>query len=217
MVKMELGEHPQKFLLRVDQMAKELERVDRAVDPEDIDIVILSGLTSQYDAEVCLLERSSDWPTREWIERAVINQYERLECEKSAAGSRAMLSARGHRRNDNPPIRFPLCSHTGHSALQCHELQITRREKKPIEYQRKGEHSGNGGGGGNGDGRGGNCGGGGSKNRSGDGGKQNKSSEDSESGDKTACPDCYFCLESHKVSECPNRSASATVPATSNS
>ena len=45
MMKMELGEHPRKFLLRVDQMVKELERVDRPVDRKDIDIVILSGLT----------------------------------------------------------------------------------------------------------------------------------------------------------------------------
>ena len=88
-------------------MAKEPERVDRPVDPKDIDIVILSGFTPQYDAEVRMLESSSDWPTREWIERAVINQYERLECEKSAAGSRAMLSARGLRRNDTPPTRCP--------------------------------------------------------------------------------------------------------------
>ena len=54
-MKMELGEHPRKFLLRVDQMAKELERVDRPVDSKDIDIVILSGLTPQYDAEVRML------------------------------------------------------------------------------------------------------------------------------------------------------------------
>ena len=46
--KMELREHPRKFLLRVDQMVKELERVDRPVDPKDIDIVILRGLTPQY-------------------------------------------------------------------------------------------------------------------------------------------------------------------------
>ena len=150
MMKMELGEHPRKFLLRVDQKVEELDRVDRPVNPKDIDIVILSGLTPQHDAEVHMLESSSNWPTREWIERAVINQYERLESEKSAAGSRAMLSARGHRRNDSPPIRCPLCSCTGHSALICREFQITRREKKANGYQRDEEHGGNGGGGGNG-------------------------------------------------------------------
>ena len=90
---------------------KDLERVGPLVDPKDIDIVILSGLT-QNDAEVRMLESSSDWPTREWIECAAINQDERLECKKSAAESRAMLSARSHRRNDTPPTRCPLCSRT---------------------------------------------------------------------------------------------------------
>ena len=228
MMKMELGEHPRKFLLRVDQMVKELEQVDRPVDPKDIGIVILSGLTPQYDAEVRMLESSPDWPTREWIERAVINQFERLKYEKSAAGSRAMLSDRDHRRNDNPPIRCPLCSRTGHSALQCRGFQITRRENKPNEHQRDGEHGGDGrggrNGGGGGNGRGGESGGvsgdrggEGSKNRGGGGGKKKKRSKDSEFGDKTACSDCYFCLEPHKASECPNRSASATGPATPNS
>ena len=209
MMKMELGENPRKFLLRVDQMVKELGQVDRPVDPNDVDIVILSGLTPQYDADVGMLENSSDWSTREWIERAVINQCERLECEKSAAGSRTMLSARGHRRNDKISIRCPLCSRTGHPALQCREFQITRREEKPNGYQRDGQHGGNSGDGGNGE-WGGNSGGGGgsreggdSKNRSGGGGKQKKSSKDSESGDKTAWPDYYFCLGSHKASGMP--------------
>ena len=106
--------------------------------------------------------------------------------------------------------------------------QITRREKKPNGYQRDGEHGGNGGGGRNGggggngrggesDGVGGNRGGGGSKSRGGGGGKPKKSSMNFESGDKTACPDYCFCLQPHKASEYPNRSASATAPATVNS
>ena len=86
------------------------EGVDRPVDPKNIDIVILSRVRPQYDEGVRMLESSSDWHTREWIERAVINENERLECEKSAAGSRAMLSTRGHRRNDKPhplPLLLP--------------------------------------------------------------------------------------------------------------
>ena len=113
---MELGEHPRKLLLLCGSNGggTNIEQVDRLVDPKGIGIVILSGLTPpQYDAEARMLESSSDWPTREWIKRAVINQQ--LECEKSAAGSRTVLYARGHRRNDNPPIRCPLSSHTGHS------------------------------------------------------------------------------------------------------
>ena len=37
MIKMELEEPPRKFLLCVDQMVKELERVDRPVDSKDIE------------------------------------------------------------------------------------------------------------------------------------------------------------------------------------
>ena len=135
-----------------------------------------------------------------------------------------MLSARGHRRNDTSPTRCPLCSRTGHSALKCGEFQITRREKKLNEYQRDGEHGDNGGGGSNGggsrnsggggNGQGGESGGGG-VNRG--GGTQNKSSMDSKSGDRTASLECYLCLEPHRASECPNRSAPATAPATPNS
>ena len=173
--KMELGEHLREFLLRVDQVAKELERVDRPVDPKDIDIVILSGLAPQYDAEVRMPESLLEWPTREWIEGGVINQYVWLKSETFAAGSRAMLFARGHRSNDKPPIRCSLCSRTGHSAVQCRELQNNSREKKSNGYQRDGEYGGNGGGGRNGgggvNGRGGKSGGVGS-NRGG-GGKKN--------------------------------------------
>lgn len=46
-------------------MAKELERVERLVGSKDVDIVVLSGSTSQYDAEVRMLESSSNSPTPE--------------------------------------------------------------------------------------------------------------------------------------------------------
>ena len=49
-------------------MVKELEGIDRPVDPNDIDIVILSELTPQCVAEVRMLESSSDRFTREWID-----------------------------------------------------------------------------------------------------------------------------------------------------
>ena len=88
-------------------LRSELERVDRPVDPKDTDLVILSGLTPQYDAEVRMIESSSAWPTREWIEHAVIKQPERLDYEKSPVEGRAVLSTRGHRSYDNPPIRCP--------------------------------------------------------------------------------------------------------------
>ena len=102
-MKIKLGEYPRFLLLRVDQMVKKLERVERPVDPKDVDIIILSGLTPQYDAEVRMLESFSDWPSQEWIERAVMNQYDRLQAEESAAGSKAMFVARNNARKSKPP------------------------------------------------------------------------------------------------------------------
>lgn len=41
-------------------MVKELERVKRLVHPSELNVVVLTGLTAQYDAEVRMLESSSD-------------------------------------------------------------------------------------------------------------------------------------------------------------
>jgi len=198
---MELGEHPRKFLLRVDQMVKELERVDRPVDAKDVDIVTLSGLTSQHDAEVRMLESSSDWPTREWIERVVVNQYERLESEKSAAGTKAMI-AHGNGRNPSLHARCPLCSRTGHAAQDCREYRVTKREPKPKGMR----HDGDAGNRGSGNHRGG----GGTRQKD-----RNANNWDSE--DKTDRPGCYFCQGPHKSSECPNRSSAAAATTASSS
>ena len=54
-----------------------------------------------------MLESSSDWPTREWIERAVINQYERLESEQLAAEIKVMIA---HGLRPDPVTRCSLLS-----------------------------------------------------------------------------------------------------------
>lgn len=59
-IEMELGENLREYLLRADRMVKELERVNRPVNLEDIDVAILRGLTSQCDAKVRILESLSD-------------------------------------------------------------------------------------------------------------------------------------------------------------
>lgn len=105
--------------------------MDQHVDSKDVDIFILSGFFSQNDAEVRMLESSSGWPTLEWIERAVINQNERLRSEQSAVGSQAMLAGRGNGHNSKPSApSCPLCSRTGHTTKGCREYIVTEREHK---------------------------------------------------------------------------------------
>lgn len=103
---MKLGEQPRKVLLLTNQMVQELERVERPVDPKDIDKGILSGLTPQDDTEVRTLESRSDWPSREWIERAVMNQYDRQQTEESTAGSKEMFTIQSKGTKPASPSRI---------------------------------------------------------------------------------------------------------------
>ena len=80
-----------------------MDRVGRPTLEKDIDIIVLTGLSSQYDAEVRMLESSADWPDRAWIERAVYNQYDRLTLEKSEAGPKALASVS---RVVSPPPKY---------------------------------------------------------------------------------------------------------------
>ena len=75
MVKMELGEHSRKFLVHVDQKAKELERVDRLVDPKDIDsgnshARELVGLAHTGMDQACCDKPVSGWNVRNLPPRA---------------------------------------------------------------------------------------------------------------------------------------------------
>ena len=92
-MKMELGEHPKQIFSRVNRLVKEMERVRRPTLEKDIDIVLLTGLSSQYGAEDRMLESSADSPAREWIERAVYNQYVPITRERSEAGPKALARA----------------------------------------------------------------------------------------------------------------------------
>ena len=128
-MKMELGEHPRQFFLRVDCLVKELERVGRPTLEKHIDIVVLTGLSSQYDAEVRMLESSADWPDRAWIGRAVYDQYDRLTREKSGAGPKALVSV-NRVVSPPPPEKCRFCSQAGHTAANCRKLEYAKREPK---------------------------------------------------------------------------------------
>ena len=104
-------------------MVKDTKRVERPVEPKEVEIVILSDIFPQYDAKFRMLESSSDWPIREWIGRTVVNQYERHQSERSTAGDKVMLAGRGDGRKSNPPPMLSLLS-TGRTAQGCKEYVI---------------------------------------------------------------------------------------------
>ena len=75
-------------------MVTEVKRIGRPVVTKNVDIVILSELKDQYDVEARILERSSNWSTRKWIE-CFIDQFDWLELQKSGTGSKSLVGARG--------------------------------------------------------------------------------------------------------------------------
>ena len=134
-MKMELGEHPRQFFLRVDRLVKEMEWVGRPTVEKDIDIVVLTELYSQYDAGVRMLESSADWLDRAWIELAVYNQYGRLTHEKSEAGPKAVASV-SHVVSppQSMPVLFASGAHRGE--LQKAGVSQTRTEGEWPARQR---------------------------------------------------------------------------------
>ena len=81
----------------VDSAAKELRRLGKTINEDDIVVVILNGVASEYDTEVRLLKRRDDVnPPRNKILQSLTNQYYRLQKQKSSTGGKALLaSARG--------------------------------------------------------------------------------------------------------------------------
>ena len=187
-MKMELGEHPRQFFLRVDRLIKEIERVGRPTLEKDIDIVLLTGLSSQYDAEVRMLESSTDWPDRAWIERVVHNQYDRLTREESEAGPKSLASVN---RVVSPPEICQFCSQAEHTAANCRKLKCAKREPKGNGKHGSGQR----------------------RRRAGKANKDGTASADR--GDKKLHRlKCYYCEGPHIQTNFPKKSTDAPKPTT---
>lgn len=76
------------------------------------------------------MESSSDRPSREWIKRATMNQYDNLQAEESATGSKTVFTTRSNNRKSKPFPRCSLCSRAGHTAKGCKEYIVTKRDQK---------------------------------------------------------------------------------------
>ena len=128
-MKMEIGEHPREFIMRVESAAKELRRLGKTVVEDDIVVVILNGVSSEYDSEVRLLECGDDVnPPRNKILQSLTNQYYRLQKQTSAAGGKALHAS----TRASVTATCQLCRRPGHAADQCFSYHITKaRSAKP--------------------------------------------------------------------------------------
>ena len=69
-----------------------------------------------------MLESSANWPDRDWIERTITNQYDRLENEKKDAGSHALVTVK---TSDGGDKRGLFC----HGASTCRKYKIIARDR----------------------------------------------------------------------------------------
>ena len=129
-MKMEIGGHPREFIMRADNAAKELRKLGKIVDEDDIVVVILNGVSSEYDTETRLLECGDDVnPPRNKILQSLTNQYYRLQKQTSAAGGKALhASARG-----SMTAMCQLCPKPGHAADQCFSCRITKARNAKLK------------------------------------------------------------------------------------
>ena len=72
------------------RVARELRRVEKAVDEDDKNLAILNGLPQDYAVERLLVKGGDDEPTWAHIENVVLNQYDRLQAEKFETGTKAL-------------------------------------------------------------------------------------------------------------------------------
>ena len=122
-MKMEIREHPREFIMREDSAAKELRRLRKTVDGDDIVVVILNGVFQRIDTDVRLLECGEDVnPPRNKILQSLTNPHHRLQKQNSAAGGKALhASARG-----SVTATCQLCRRPDHAADQCFSYHITK-------------------------------------------------------------------------------------------
>ena len=109
--------------MRVDSAVKELWKLGKTVDEDDIVVVILNGVSNEYDAEVRLLEYGDDVnPPKKKIMQSRTDPYYRLQKEKCAADGKTLhASTRG-----SVTTIYQLCRRPSHSADQCFLYHITK-------------------------------------------------------------------------------------------
>ena len=176
-IKIEIGEHPRKFIMRVDSAAKELRRLGKTADEDGIAVVILNGVSREHDLEVRLLECGDDVnPPRNKILQSLTHPYYRLQKQKSAAGGKALhASARV-----SVTATYQLCRRPGHAADQCFAYHVTKARNAKPKGRRAEEEIRN---------------------------EANEKEDTGDQGRKTKSRCCYVCGETdgHKARNCSQR------------
>ena len=109
---MEPGGDPFKFLMEIYRLAADLRRLgDKFVTEVRKSVVIVSGLSVEFEMECLMLENSSAGLNRSEIERVVGDQYNRLlrqqqDSKALSASKRTVTANREKGKNRRPHLKF---------------------------------------------------------------------------------------------------------------
>lgn len=124
-MKMEIEEHPHEFITRLDNATKELRRLGKTVDEDVIVVVILNGVSCEYDTEVRSLEYGDDDnPLMCKVLKILTTQCTRLQEQKPYASGKALYVT----AQRSMVATCQLCHKPGHTIDQCFPYRITKAQ-----------------------------------------------------------------------------------------
>ena len=149
---MEPGSDPFKFMMEVDRLAADLHRLgDKSVTELRKCVIIVSGLSADFEMECRMLENNPTGLNRAEIERVVGNQYNRLlrkqQDSKALSASKGTVTAnRGKGKNSKLHHKFDgncfNCGKKGHRAGDCRSAKKKSEKSGAADDRKEGGGSG---------------------------------------------------------------------------
>ena len=143
---MQPGGDPFKFMMEIDRLAADLHRLgDKSVTELGKCVIIMSGLSADFEMECRMLENNPAGLNRTEIEPAVGNQYNRLlrqqqDSKALSASKGTVTSNRGKEKNRRPHCKFDgncfNCGKKYHRAGDCRSAKKTTNLELPTTRRR---------------------------------------------------------------------------------
>ena len=148
---MEAGGDPFKFMMEVNRLAADLHRLgDKSVTELRKCVIIVSGLSADFEMECRMLKNNPDGLNRTEIGLVVGNQYNRLPRQQQyskvlSASKGAVTANRGKGKNRRPHHKFDgncfNCGEKGHRAGDCRSARKSEKSGA-VNDKKKGSGSG---------------------------------------------------------------------------
>ena len=145
---MEPDGDPFKFMMEIDRLAADLHRLgDKSVTELRKYVIIVSGLSTDFEMECRMLENNPAGLQRTEIEHVVGNQYNRFlrhqqDCKALSASKVTVTANRGKGKNRRPHHKFDgncfSCGKKGHRAGDCRSAKESEKSGAPDDKKKHG-------------------------------------------------------------------------------